>query len=151
MKKIDLGQTIGILANIGVIAGIVFLALELRQNNEFAAAAGRFNRVSLVSEQFRTQAEDADLTELRVRAAKGEALSDVEQRRLDGWMMSIFVILQWELEELPADSPEIVNLREVQRQNFANDASYRKAWQERKGGFSHEFVEWMENNVVNPR
>jgi len=32
MKKIDLGQTITILANIGVIAGIVFLGYELRQN-----------------------------------------------------------------------------------------------------------------------
>ena len=34
MKKIDLGQTIGILANIGVIAGIVFLAIEVSQNND---------------------------------------------------------------------------------------------------------------------
>jgi hypothetical protein len=33
MKKIDLGQTITILANVGVIAGIVFLAIELQQNN----------------------------------------------------------------------------------------------------------------------
>ena len=32
MKKIDLGQTLQILANIGVIAGIVFLAVEIRQN-----------------------------------------------------------------------------------------------------------------------
>jgi len=31
MKKIDLGQTITILANVGVIAGIVFLGVELRQ------------------------------------------------------------------------------------------------------------------------
>ena len=33
MKKLDLGQTVTILANLGVIAGIVFLAYELRQNN----------------------------------------------------------------------------------------------------------------------
>ena len=32
MKKIDLGQMITILANFGVIAGIIFLAIELRQN-----------------------------------------------------------------------------------------------------------------------
>ena len=32
MKKIDLGQSISILANIGVIAGIAFLAVELSQN-----------------------------------------------------------------------------------------------------------------------
>jgi len=33
MKKIDLGQTINTLANIGVIAGIVFLAIQLKQVN----------------------------------------------------------------------------------------------------------------------
>ena len=34
MKKIDLGQSIQIIANIGVIAGIVFLGLEIRQMNQ---------------------------------------------------------------------------------------------------------------------
>ena len=38
MKKIDLGQAIGILANVGVTAGIVFLGMELRQNNELVVA-----------------------------------------------------------------------------------------------------------------
>ena len=32
MKKIDVGHAIAVLANIGVLAGIVFLAIELRQN-----------------------------------------------------------------------------------------------------------------------
>jgi hypothetical protein len=36
MKKIDLGQALGIVANIGVIASIVFLGAELRQNNAIA-------------------------------------------------------------------------------------------------------------------
>ena len=34
MKKIDLGQTITIFANVDEIAGIVILAFELQQNNE---------------------------------------------------------------------------------------------------------------------
>ena len=38
MKKIDLGQAIGILANVGVIAGIVFLGVELRQTQQAIAA-----------------------------------------------------------------------------------------------------------------
>ena len=41
MKKIDLGRTIGILANLGVIAGIIFLGVELRQNNELMEAEAR--------------------------------------------------------------------------------------------------------------
>ncbi len=36
MKKIDVGQTIGILANLGVVAGILFLVVEIQQNTEMA-------------------------------------------------------------------------------------------------------------------
>lgn len=75
----------------------------------------------------------------------------MEQRRLDGALMATFVILQWEFEELPEDSPEIANMREVQVRNFASDASYRKVWNDRKGAFGPEFVRWMEDYVVNPR
>ena len=32
MKRIDLGQTMGILANLGVLVSIAFLAYEMRQN-----------------------------------------------------------------------------------------------------------------------
>ena len=45
MKKIDLGQAITIFANLGVIAGIVFLGLELRQNNELQTSQARENRL----------------------------------------------------------------------------------------------------------
>ena len=44
MKKIDLGQTIAILANIGVIAGIVFLAVELDlQRRKFQSRFRQFD------------------------------------------------------------------------------------------------------------
>ena len=34
MKKIHLGQSVQIIANLGVIAGIIFLAIEIHQNNQ---------------------------------------------------------------------------------------------------------------------
>lgn len=34
MKKLDVAQTLQIVANAGVIAGIIFLAIEINQNNE---------------------------------------------------------------------------------------------------------------------
>jgi hypothetical protein len=43
MKKVDIGQVIAVTANMGVIAGIVFLALELQQNNRFLSAQAQFN------------------------------------------------------------------------------------------------------------
>ncbi len=41
MKKLDLGQTIAIVANVGVIAGIVFLAVEVGQNTEMMRSQTR--------------------------------------------------------------------------------------------------------------
>ena len=41
MKKIDLAQAASVLANVGVIAGIIFLALELRQNQQLVMAQTR--------------------------------------------------------------------------------------------------------------
>jgi len=38
MKKIDLGQTISIVANLGVLAGLILLIVELNQNRELAQA-----------------------------------------------------------------------------------------------------------------
>jgi len=40
---INIGESLGILANIGVIAGIIFLAMELRQNNNLLAAQARYS------------------------------------------------------------------------------------------------------------
>jgi len=37
MKKIDLGQTIAILANLGVLAGLIFVGVQLWQDRELAA------------------------------------------------------------------------------------------------------------------
>jgi len=39
MKKIDLSQTMTLFVNVGVIIGIIFLAFELRQNNQHLALA----------------------------------------------------------------------------------------------------------------
>ena len=47
MRKIDFSQTFHILANIGVIAGIAFLAFELRQNNDLLEAEARARRTEI--------------------------------------------------------------------------------------------------------
>jgi len=41
MKKIDFGQTVTVLTNIAVIAGIAFLAIEIRQNTNAQLATSR--------------------------------------------------------------------------------------------------------------
>ena len=70
MKKINLGQTITILANIGVIGGILLLAYELRQNNELLGSQNRFNRLVINVETYNTRIEDSSLAELLGKLAE---------------------------------------------------------------------------------
>ena len=48
MKKIDLGQTVSILANVGVIIGIAFVGIELSQNNALLSAEARSTQLLLI-------------------------------------------------------------------------------------------------------
>ena len=144
-------ETAEVLGVVGIIAGITFLGFELRQNNELMSAQERFNRLQIVTEAWASWAIDGELTEIRVRAGTNEPLTEVEYRRVDGALMRVFLNLDWIYRELPEDSPEVSQIRVTQRRSFANDASYRRVWEDRKSSFSPEFVQWMEENVVSER
>ena len=149
MKKMDFGQLVSCVANIGVLAGILILAYELRQNNELMAAEARQVRTSMVVDSWRFTAEHGDLAEVRGRERNGEEITDVERQRVDAYVMSVYVMLDWTFQELSANSPEMNQVREVQSNNFANRSEYRRVWEDRKNSFRPEFVQWMEENVAN--
>jgi hypothetical protein len=150
MKKIDLSQTFHIIANVGVIGGILLLAFELRQNNELMAAEARFNRLTMVVDAWRFRAEHGELYELRERANNNEALSRSEQMRVDASVMAVFVMLDWTFRELSDDTHEISQVRQVKQYNIANEASNGRDWETRKNSFDPAFVQWMEENVIKP-
>ena len=73
MKKNDVGSAVQILANLGVIAGIAFLALETRQNSEQLAGQARFNYYQ-TRLQFNKELVEGPITPLTVRLLSGEPL-----------------------------------------------------------------------------
>lgn len=149
MKNFEPGQLAGLIANLGVILGLLFLAYELNQNNELMEAEARLNRTILAIDAWRATAENPGLTELREKEKRGEALSSAETRQIDAAVMAVFVTIEWAFGELPEDSSEVNQIREVQRHNFGNSPEYNRVWQLRKNSFDPEFVHWMEANVVN--
>jgi len=80
MKKIDVGQTITILANIGVIAGIILLAYEISQNSEairLQAAQSNLNTfyaIDLLIAEGGT--DEQSLAKLLVSPVEGRSVSD---------------------------------------------------------------------------
>jgi len=85
MKKIDPGQTIQILANVGVIAGIAFLAVELRQNNELLRSS---SRQALLDHDLSLVETGMAYPDLWERAASPEALSFADQYRFSLQMIA---------------------------------------------------------------
>ena len=91
MKKIDMGQTVQILANVGVIAGIIFLGLELRQNNSLLTAQTLYNQFSIERETRRPFIENNDgMSDFYVKHAAGEPLTPSERTQMTFLRIDIF-------------------------------------------------------------
>ena len=158
MKKIDLGQSITILANIGVIAGIVFLAIELRQNNELLAAQARSDRVALRQADTTLVIENPELLNALVKNGHGEPLTVHENVLLSRYLDFVLVNLQNVYMEMnrgliAEDSIPVeawrASFMKDRRANSNFDPNLLEYWNENKIGFDSRFVEWMEENIVN--
>ena len=94
MKKLDLGQAIQILANVGVLAGLVFLGLELRQNTQAVRLASAESYLTGGSELDLRIASEPELAAFLIRSDGSEPLSAVDELRLEHWNYA--VLRQWE-------------------------------------------------------
>ena len=153
MKKIDLGQTVSILANIGVIAGIVFLAFELQQNNRLMAAQAR----AFESEMSRSYSQDvlqnSDVATAITKHQNGEELTDIEETQVYFLGFRLLRSWQWELGELQAGMLDeaTINVTGKRGAYRSNDTGVRTAFERGRGIFRPGFVQWMEENIVNER
>ncbi len=95
MKKIDVGQAISIVANVGVIGGIGLLALELAQNNELLTAQARSSRAAIRNEIRTIYLENPDLIEVLYQAQRGETLTEEENYQLRSLMAITLNNLQY--------------------------------------------------------
>ncbi len=87
MKNIDLGQMIQILANVGVIAGIVFLGYEMRQNTATATAQAAFQINTSLDSAYRARAQDPNLAQLiKTGHDDPESLNDIEREQFYTWL-----------------------------------------------------------------
>jgi UDP-N-acetylglucosamine pyrophosphorylase len=146
MTKIDLGQTITILANLGVIIGIVLLAVELRQNNELLAAEARRTRAMHMEENYGMLATDSELSSIQYSITSGEELTDFEEFRATMFWLRTLTNLEWAYTEMPPEELETAKSR--YRVYFSNNYVLRNAWAQNQFRFSPSFVEWLEKNVV---
>ena len=150
MKKIDLGQTISILANIGVIAGIIFLGVELHQNNEMLGAEARQSRIdrALNGRNFFGNSEVATAI---AKIQNGEDPTPAEQVQVRAYVMSYLQLWEANFDEVRRgtldDSTVLVRQRRALHGGMINGILFQHYWTEYKNGSSPEFAEWVEENL----
>ncbi len=90
MKKLDLGQTLGLIANLGVIAGILLLVFELNQNRDMMRAQTR-NEISRgVVELLSSTSTSVELADAWARARQGEMLPPAQAVMLETFTESLY-------------------------------------------------------------
>ncbi len=96
MKKLDLAQIITILANVGVVIGLVFLTLEIRQNNAQMRTQGAYSINQSVETLNQAIYLDKEFADLLHRGEKSfNDLDPVEQSRLATFFFSEIHLAQY--------------------------------------------------------
>lgn len=149
MRKIDLGQTISILANIGVIAGIVFLGYELRQNTrllDVQIRAEAFNRQSSLPDLLLENPELITLLE-----SDRDTLDDSERTMLTVLGIRAFTVFEngyGGIETGQMNEEDAIRaFRSIWNRESLN-YGMPQAWSLYRDRASPEFVDWVEKNVI---
>lgn len=142
MKKIDLVQTTQVVANLGVIAGIVFLAIEIGQNSEVMESQTRLNLVAVENEILTVLSEDEEIVELVFRMQSGDELSAPDKFRLIAFLQKGYRVLEWIYVDLPSERPRIASRRVLLQFPVG-----REAWDQEKSAYDPAFVAFMEEGL----
>jgi hypothetical protein len=150
MKKIDIGQAIQIVANIGVIAGIALIAVQLRQNNDLLGIQIRSNRLDRVTSTAEIVLENPYLLELL--AKEPSTLTSTEQDALlvlGIRSLSNFEAAYEDVEQGLADEAVLrLQMKSLWNRPHLN-YGMPLAWSTFKERGNRDFVAWMEQYVVN--
>jgi len=149
---VDLGQIATIGANVGVIAGLVFLAMEIRQNNKFLAAQARYSL-----RQYRSDIADSlmlpHVLEATHKWARGEAISP--EQKSTGLMVAIKIMELWEWQYgeyaagmLQKDELPVGAWRLWFHDEGPFPVPVKEVYEMRRNVLNAGFVQFFEDNVV---
>jgi hypothetical protein len=150
MKKIDLGQAIQILANVGVIASIVFLALQLQQNNELLEGQARAEQLEARTAPARLFLNNVDIPSIGYKVSVGQSLSPEEDYVYRQFVIFSFIQWEWQYGEYRAGT---LKRESIPTQGWRIAAAGRPIWRDVWNTFGSDsartpgFVKFVNENV----
>jgi len=151
MDADGLNKWLTLVANISVVAGIVFLALEVRQNSD-ALKANTYQSMAAEQAQFQQNFMNQDLAEINAAIDSGglDSLSPVQRYQLNGmdnaWLfLQENLYFQYTRGNLPVsiwDSRHKAILDVFRRENM------QRHWERRGFAFNPEFQSYVNEEVI---
>ena len=144
MKNLKLGQSLEILANIAVLLGIIFLAIEISQNTAMIEAEMGQSRTESAMSEAQSVYNSEYLPEIVVALRKGEPITDVQAERVYHWNRSFHRNLdnQLRLYHQGLLSDDILRSMDIAvRDVVAFSPVTLEIWEKTKLQYSDEYVQ----------
>ena len=148
MQKVNISQTVSALANIGVIVGIVFLAVEIGQNTDMMRTQINQSWAELSMNEAEAMYNSPYLPEILTRLRQGEEISGVDRERYNHFLRGFHRNLDNQLRQyregfLADNIPRSLHgaiMAEIVPMEVA-----REQWGRTKGSFSDEYVDFVDS------
>jgi hypothetical protein len=131
--------------SIGVFISLIYLALQMRSS----AAETRDASIHSVMElaiKFRAESYSGDLAEIRLKAAMGETLTQLESLKFEGYLSALFelnelVFVQYQKKNL---DPEYFEAWERRTSAAMSVPRIQQFWAKTKTGYRGTFVQYID-------
>jgi hypothetical protein len=135
-------QIMGVFANVGVLLGIIFLAIELQQNNALMETRARAEFADRATSTMSLVAANPQLAEIMARPLAELSAGEQLQRR------HFFLRFMKNLEFLFLESNDISELPIVGWRAGFQDSDNLQMWELEKQSFKQRFVEFVETELI---
>ena len=151
MNKLNLNDTIQSIANVGVVAGLIFLGLEIRQNS-VAIRANIAQGMATEQAEFSRSFINPDIAEIFAQIDKDglDSLSPVQRYQLNGFENSFFFIqqnLHYQYRSGNLD-PSIWPSRHRALIDAFRNENVLRHWHSRSFAFDDEFRKYIDDVVI---
>jgi hypothetical protein len=152
MKKLDFGRTINTLANIGVIVGIAFLVVEIKQNTAMMQAQMTEDRAETAMEQAESLYNSGTMPEIFVAIDQRQRLDAVQTERFSIYLRAFNrnqdnILQQYEQGLLGEEV--LRSVRDAVRVELAERPVAREIWNQTKQSYSDEYIALVDEVIAN--
>ena len=151
MKNVEFAQTVSVLANVGVVLGLIFLGIEVYQSNQMNRTEAWNNLIRTGIDFNDAIAQNDALAEILAKSNNQESLSDAETIRLEAFtaasMQRVWVDYQQintgiiSTAELKSRVPRFKAL-------LSRFPAVKTLWDQTREGYSQDFQTFIDLCVV---